>query len=130
MTPRPAPATPIDAYVAGCPPDVQRILRRIRQVVRKAVPEAEERLSYRMPTFFADGVLLHVGAFRTHIGLFPPVRGDARLEQAVVRYAGPKGNLRLPLDQPIPYALIARIAKHRRKQNAAKADGEARSRRG
>src|SRR6185295_2024880 len=101
-------------------PEVQAILRRIRQVVRSAAPDAEEGISYRMPAFKLNGPLVYFAAFKNHIGFYPPVRGDARLHQAVAPYAGEKGNLRFPLDRPIPYALIARITKVRVKQNLAK----------
>jgi uncharacterized protein YdhG (YjbR/CyaY superfamily) len=77
-------------------------------------------------------VLVHFAAFKKHIGLFPPVRGDAKLEKAVAAYAGDKGNLRFPLDRPIPYGLIERIVKWRLKQNLARATakGKAKGRRG
>ena len=116
----PKPAN-TDEYIAGFPPAVRTILRRIRRTVKDAVPDAEETISYRMPAFKLDGVLLYFAAFKNHIGLFPPVRGDASLQRAVKRYAGPKGNLRLPLDEPIPYQLIKRIVKFRAKRNREKA---------
>jgi len=111
----------IDAYIAGFPPEVQTILQEIRRVVRRAAPEAEEIVSYRIPAFRQSGVLVYFAAFRHHIGFYPPVRGDAKLEAAVAPYAGEKGNLRFPLSRPIPFDLIARIVRHRVKQNAAKA---------
>lgn len=114
----------VEDYIAAFPLEIQAILEKIRQTVRAAAPEAEERLSYRIPTFTLDGVLIHFAAFKEHIGLYPPVHGDAALEKAVARYAGEKGNLRLPLDQPIPYALIARIVKFRVKQNRANASAK------
>ena len=110
----------IDAYIAAAAPEVRPILERIRATVRAAAPEAQETISYRMPAFAQGGVLIYFAAFRHHIGLYPPVRGDARLEKAVARYAGEKGNLRLPLDEPIPYDLITRIVALRLKQNLAK----------
>jgi len=115
-----APAT-IDEYIAGFSPEVRKILKEIRRVVRRAAPEAEETISYRMPAFKWHGVLIYFAAFQKHIGLYPPVRGDAALEKAVSRYAGPKGNLQFPLVEPIPYALIERIVKFRAKQHGAKA---------
>lgn len=119
-TPRSTPAS-VDDYISAFPPDVRAILQKIRKVIRKAAPGAQETLSYRMPTFKLNGVLLHFAAFQEHIGLYPPIRGDARLGKAVARYAGEKGNLRFPLDEPIPYDLIERIAKLRVRQNRAKA---------
>ena len=111
----------IDDYISGFAPEVQRVLRRIRATLRKAAPDAEETISYQMPAFVQDGVLVYFAAFKAHIGLYPPVRGDAAIEKAVAPYAGEKGNLRFPLAEPIPYALITRIVKLRVKQNLAKA---------
>ena len=115
------PPRDIDAYIADFPAPVRAILERIRATVRRAAPDAHETISYGMPTFVGERVLLHFAAFAHHIGLFPPVRGDARLMRALARYAGPKGNLRLPLDEPIPYALITRIVKLRLKRSRERA---------
>ena len=124
-------ATPktIDEYIWGFPPDVQAILRNVRQVVRHAAPHAQETISYQIPAFKLNSVLVYFAAFRKHIGFYPPIRGDAGLRKAVAAYAGPKGNLRFPLDQPIPYDLIERITKHRLKQNLAKATGKGKKKR-
>lgn len=110
----------IDEYIAAQPAEVQSILRRIRTTVRKAAPRAEEKISYRMPSFALNGVLIYFAAFKAHIGLYPPVSGDAKLKRDASPYAGEKGNLRFPLDEPIPYALIARIVKARARENLAK----------
>jgi uncharacterized protein YdhG (YjbR/CyaY superfamily) len=111
----------IDEYIASFSPQVQAILEKIRLTIRNAAPGAEETISYGIPTFKLHGVVVHFAAFKKHIGLFPPVRGDARLEKALSRYAGPKGNLQFPFEQPIPYQLIERIVKLRVKQNSLKA---------
>jgi len=110
----------IDAYIAGFPPAVQAILEKIRATVRKAAPKAEEIISYRMPAFRQDGILIYFAAFKHHIGLYPPVRGDEQLMKDLSRYAGEKGNLRFPFDEPIPYSLITRIVKMRVRQNTEK----------
>jgi uncharacterized protein YdhG (YjbR/CyaY superfamily) len=116
----------IDEYISGFAPEVQAILERIRSTVRKAAPGAQETISYQIPAFTMDGVLVYFAAFKKHIGLYPPVRGDAALEKAVSRYAGEKRNLQFPLAEPIPYALITRIVKLRVKQNRARATASAR----
>ena len=113
------PAATIDAYIASCAPEVRPMLERIRRTVRKAAPRAEERISYRMPAFFDDGVVVWFAAFKQHIGVFPPV-GDAALKQELARYAGPKGNLKFPLDEPLPLPLITRIVKARLAENRAR----------
>lgn len=114
------PAT-IDDYIAAFSPEVQRILQRVRQVVREAAPEAQEVISYRMPALRQGEVLVYFAAFKNHIGLYPPVSGDPDLENDIFPYAGEKGNLRFPLDLPIPYDLIARVTAWRLKQSLAKA---------
>ena len=114
-------ATTIDAYIAASSPAAQPALRRIREIVRGAAPEAEETISYRMPAFRGHGILVYFAAFKNHIGLFPPIEGDARLDKSLDPYRGPKGNLRFPLDGPIPYDLIERVVRLRAKQDQAKA---------
>jgi uncharacterized protein YdhG (YjbR/CyaY superfamily) len=111
----------VDEYIAACSPEVRAILERIRKTIRAAAPDAEEVISYRIPAFKLHGVLVYFAAFKYHIGFYPPISGDAELEAAIAPYAGEKGNLRFPLDQPIPYRLIERIVKLRVKQNLAKA---------
>lgn len=110
----------IDAYIAPFPPEVRAILEKVRATVRKAAPKAEERISYKMPACFQGGVVVYFAAFKKHIGLFPPV-GDAALRKEAKPYAGPKGNLKFPLDEAIPYALIGRIVKARLAENQAAA---------
>ena len=117
---RAAPKT-IDEYIEAFSSEVQDILQNIRRVVRGAAPDAQETISYQIPAFKLNGALVYFAAFKKHIGFYPPIRGDARLEKAVSRYAGEKGNLRFPLDEPIPYDLIERITKLRVKQNLSKA---------
>ena len=111
----------IDEYIASFPPDVRAVLDKIRSTIAKAAPAAQETISYKMPTFTLRGTLVHFAAFKKHIGFYPPVRGDAKLEKAAATYAGEKGNLRFPLDQPMPYELIEKLVKLRAKQNLLKA---------
>ena len=118
----------IDEYIAAFSPEVQEILQRIRQTIQSAAPEAQETISYQMPTFTLNGVLVHFAAFKNHIGLYPPVSGDAGIEKAIEPYAGEKGNLRFPFREPIPYRLIERIVKLRVKQNLAKAAAKGKKR--
>ena len=113
----PPPAN-IDEYIASFSPDVQAILERIRRTIRRAAPAAEDDHQYRMPAFRQNSILVYFAAFKKHIGLYPPVRGDAKIEEAIAPYSGRKGNLRFPLDQPIPYVLIKKIVKLRVKQNS------------
>lgn len=108
----------IDDYIAACPAEVRAILRKIRSTIRKAAPKAKEKISYKMPAFALEGDLIYFAAFKNHIGIFPPVRGDDKLGKAIARYRGEKGNLRLPLHESMPYGLITRIVKCRMKEQA------------
>ena len=117
---RTTPPTSISEYIASCPPGVRPILKKIRATIAAAAPDAQELISYRMPAFAQSGILVYFAAFKAHIGLFPPVSGDAKLEKALEPYKGPKGNLKFTLDEPIPYDLIRRIATLRVKQNLSK----------
>jgi uncharacterized protein YdhG (YjbR/CyaY superfamily) len=102
----------VDDYIAAFPDEIQTILQTIRATIRNAAPEATERISYNMPTFRLKRDIVHFGAFKTHIGLFPPVR-EPELQALTQDYRGEKGNLRFPLDRPIPYALIGKIVQAR-----------------
>jgi len=82
-----------------------------------------------MPALKQNGILIYFAAFKSHIGFYPPIRGDAKLEAAAARYAGENGNLRFPFAEPIPSALIAALTKLRAKQDAAKAVTRSRARR-
>ncbi|HVJ75445.1 MAG TPA: DUF1801 domain-containing protein [Casimicrobiaceae bacterium] len=115
----------IDAYIAGFRPEVRAILEEIRATVRPVAPDASEAISYGIPAFKLDGALVYFAGFKQHIGFYPPVRGNAKLEKAVARYANDKGNLRFPLDEPMPLALIRRIVRHRLRQNRAAANAAA-----
>jgi uncharacterized protein YdhG (YjbR/CyaY superfamily) len=111
----------IDEYISQFSPDVQEILLKIRKTIRNAAPDAEEIISYQMPAFRQHGMLVYFAAWKEHIGLYPPIFGDAAIEKAVSGYAGPKGNLQFPLDKPIPWNLIKRIVKLRVNQDNEKA---------
>lgn len=110
----------VDEYIEGFSPEVQAILQRVRRVAREAAPQAQEVISYGMPALRQNGILKFFAAFKGHIGLYPPVAGDRRLQKAIAPYAGEKGNLRFPYDRPIPYELIALITALRLKQDSAK----------
>jgi uncharacterized protein YdhG (YjbR/CyaY superfamily) len=129
MAPDQARPQSIDEYIAAFSPEVRTILERLRLAIAKAAPEAQESISYRIPTFTLSGALVYFAAFKKHIGFYPPVRGDAGLEKAVAPYTGEKGNLRFLLDQPIPYGLIERIVRLRVKQNLAQAAAKSKKRR-
>ena len=105
------------------------MLRKIRAGIRAAAPRAEETISYGMPAYRMGRILVWFAAFKAHIGVYPPVRGSDALLRDCAKYAGPKGNLRFPLDRPIPYALLTRIVRARVRAAApARVDAQRRAR--
>ena len=115
----------IDEYIAGFPPEVQQILQQIRATIKAAAPEAQETISYQMPTFTLKGNLVHFAAFKKHIGFYPTPSGTEQFQQQIAGYKAAKGSIQFPLDQPIPYDLISEIVKFRVQENLAKAEAKA-----
>jgi uncharacterized protein YdhG (YjbR/CyaY superfamily) len=111
----------IDEYIAGFPQDIQEILEKIRSTIKEAAPDAEETISYRMPTFTLKGNLVHFAAFKKHIGFYPTPTGIEEFQKELSAYHGAKGSVRFPLDKPIPFALISDIVKFRVKENLERA---------
>lgn len=111
----------IDEYIATFPAEIQKLLQEIRATIRAAAPEATEKISYQMPTFAQHGNLIHFAAFKHHIGMYPAPSGIEAFQAELAPYAGAKGSIRLPLDQPIPHELISKIVKFRVNENLAKA---------
>lgn len=115
----------IDDCIAVFSPEVRPILEKIRVTIRKAAPDEEEKISYKMPTFTLKGNLVCFAAFKKHI---PPVAGDEKLRNKNSIYQGEKRNLRLPLDKPIPYALIGKFVKTRVRENLKRANAQRKKR--
>ncbi len=104
----------IDEYIASFPQDVQEKLRGIRAAIRRAAPEAEEAIRYGIPTFRLDGTnLVHFAAFRNHLSFFPTSSGVEYFREDLSSYTISKGTIQIPLDVPVPYELIGRIARFR-----------------
>lgn len=104
----------VDAYIKGLPEDTQRILRSIRQTIHAAIPDAEETISYGMPAFKYNGKpVVYFGGWRKHIGFYATPSGNEAFRQELAPYQGAKGSVKFPLDQPIPYDLIKKIARYR-----------------
>ena len=111
----------IDDYIADFPPDVQAILDKLRATIRKAAPDAEEAMKYRLPTFVLHGNLVHFGAFKKHIGFYATPTGNEKFRKELAVYEGAKGSVQFPLDKPIPYDLVSRMVKFRVQENLEKA---------
>jgi uncharacterized protein YdhG (YjbR/CyaY superfamily) len=107
----------IDEYIRTFPPDIQDILQKIRQTVQKAAPDAVETISYQMPAFKLNGkVLVYFAAFKNHIGFYPTPSGITSFEKELSPYEKGKGTVQFPLNKPIPYDLVEKIAIFRAKE--------------
>ena len=111
----------IDDYIADFPPEIQEILQRVRETIRKAAPDAEETISYNIPTFNLKGhYLIYFAGYKKHIGLYPVPIGNEELKEEMAPYVSGKGTLKFPLDKPIPYGLIRKLVKFRIRENLAR----------
>jgi uncharacterized protein YdhG (YjbR/CyaY superfamily) len=113
----------VDQYIASLPDDVQPIMQRVRSTIRKAVPDAEEAISYQIPAVKMNGVtVLYFAGWKQHFSLYP---ATAELVEAfaddLARYTLSKGTIQFPLSQPVPVRLITRLTKFRAKEAAEQA---------
>jgi uncharacterized protein YdhG (YjbR/CyaY superfamily) len=111
----------IDEYIAAFPEAVQEKLRALRQVIKGEAPDAQEAISYGMPTFKLNGNLVHFAAFKTHIGLYPATGSmdDSEVE-GLSAYRSGKGTFQFPIDEPLPLPMIRHMVAIRAQQNRAK----------
>lgn len=114
-------AGPVDEYIARQPPEVRRMLELLRRTIRAAAPEAEETISYRIPTFKQHGNLVHFAAWKDHIGFYPAPSGIQRFAKELAGFVQSRGTVQFPLDKPIPVRLVGRIVKFRLQENRARA---------
>lgn len=111
----------INEYIAGFPEETQKLLEQLRATVRKAAPEAEETISYAIPTFTFKGNLVHFAGYKNHIGFYPTPSGIIAYQKELSVYEGAKGSIKFPIDEPLPLGLISKIVKFRVKENLEKA---------
>lgn len=107
----------VDDYLAKLPPETQAILEEMRATVKKAAPEAKEKIGYGIPTFTHHGNLVHYAAFKNHIGFYPTPGAITAFKKELSSYEQAKGSIRFPLDKPLPLSLITKIIKFRVKEN-------------
>ena len=107
----------IDEYIKMFPKEVQRILEKMRQTVRKEAPEAVESISYQMPTFKLNGKgLVYFAGYKSHVGFYPIPSGVEAFKKELSPYKQGKGSVQFPIDKPIPYDLVGRIVQFRVKE--------------
>lgn len=115
---------PIDEYILKFSPEIQEILKKLRKVIKESAPDAEEKISYQMPTFALDGNLVHFAACKNHIGFYPTPSGIDAFKHELSEYKGTKGSIHFPLGKPLPYELISKIVKFRVAENMKKVEGK------
>jgi uncharacterized protein YdhG (YjbR/CyaY superfamily) len=108
----------VDEYIASHPKKVQNILQELRQTVKEVAPEAKEVISYQMPAFKQNGVLVWFAAFKSHVGFFPKVSAIEAFKQELSGYELSKGTIRFPLDKPMPLELIKKIVRYRLEEDS------------
>jgi uncharacterized protein YdhG (YjbR/CyaY superfamily) len=113
--------TSVDEYIAMFPLQVQTILRKMHQIIHEEAPNAIEKISYQMPTFYLHGNLVHFAAYKNHIGFYPTPSGVSMFEKELAPYKTAKGSINFPLKEPLPYELIRSIVRLRVKENLEKA---------
>lgn len=113
--------TSIDEYIASFPKDTQKKLTELRVLIKQVAPDAQERISYQMPTFYLNGNLVHFAAYSKHIGFYPAASGISKFKSELSKYKNAKGSVQFPLDGPLPLELIRTIVKFRVEENSQKA---------
>jgi len=114
--------TSIDAYIASFPEETQKILKELRATIKVSAPDAEEKISYQIPTFALKGNLVHFAAYKNHIGFYPTSSGIQAFKKELSIYEGAKGTVRFPIDKPLPLELISKIVKFRVAENLERAE--------
>ena len=110
----------IDEYIAMLPKEVQDKLREMRELIQETVPEAEEIISYKMPTFRLNGILVHFAAYKNHIGFYPTPSGIEAFKDELSIYKHSKGSVQFPLEEPLPFDIIRKIVVFRINENNSK----------
>ena len=111
----------IDEYIANFPAHIQEKLEELRATIKKAAPEAEEKISYQMPAFTLNGILVYFAAHTNHIGFYPTSNGVEKFKDELAAYKCTKGTIQFPFDKPIPLDLITSIVIYRSTENYVRA---------
>lgn len=109
-----------DEYIAQFPEEMQKTLQKVRSVIKESAPGAVERISYGMPGFYLNGMLVWFAGHNTYIGFYPTGEGIEAFKDQLTEYKFSKGAVQFPLDKPIPYELIRKITKYRVERNSGK----------
>lgn len=110
----------IDEYISSFPEHIQEKLTELREAIREEAPEAQEKISYQMPTFYLNGNLVHFAAYSKHIGFYPTPSGIEAFKSELSKYKSAKGSVQFPMEEPLPIELIKKIVKFRVEESLKK----------
>jgi uncharacterized protein YdhG (YjbR/CyaY superfamily) len=110
----------IDEYIATFPKNIQSILEEMRQAIKASAPQAEEAISYQMPTFKLNGNLVYFAAWKNHIGFYPTSSATEAFKEELSDYEVTKGTVKFPINKPIPFDLVKKMVRYRVKENLDK----------
>ena len=110
----------IDEYIECFPPDIRKKLNEMRELIRKSAPGSMEKISYSMPAFYLNGILVYFAAYKTHIGFYPTASGIREFKDELSAYRTSKGTVRFPADKPLPGTIIKKIVEFRVRENSEK----------
>lgn len=120
MSQMPTKCASVDEYISSFPDKTRTLLTHLRAIINKAVPEAEEVISYQMPAFKQNGPLVYFAGYEKHIGFYPAGSGIKAFQKEISAYKHSKGAIQFPLDKPLPVRLITRIVKYKLQENLTK----------
>ncbi len=103
----------VDEYIGSFPESIQKKLEEMRAIIKTLVPEAQEKISYQMPAFYRDGVIVWYAGYAKHIGFYPGADGIAAFKAELAGYKSAKGSVQFPLDKPLPVELISKMVRFR-----------------
>ena len=115
----------VDEYIDGFPAETQKLLEQLRSTIIEAAPKAEEVISYSMPAYKYEGMLVYFAGYKNHIGFYPGAAVVESFKKEISGYKWAKGSVQFPIDEPIPVKLVTKIVKFRVKQNKEKAAAKA-----
>lgn len=110
----------VDQYISAFPKQTQSLLKELRETIKKAAPQAEEKISYNMPAFRLDGMLVYFAGYKGHIGFYPMPSAIMAFKKELAGYETSKGTIQFPLDKKLPLTLIKNIVKFRILENREK----------
>ncbi len=107
----------VDAYIAAFPKEIQERLGQMRAIIKKAAPEAEEVISYNMPAYKKNGILVYFAGYKNHTGFYPTATPMKAFAEVLAAYKSSKGAVQFPHDKRLPVGVITKMVKYKLREN-------------